>query len=185
VTDRSRVYLSLGSNVGRRLSNLRTAIRSLNDTRGIRVHEVSPVYESVAHTRHPSERMPPFLNAVVRVETDRPPAVLLDACMSIESAHGRLRTEGTWLPRTIDIDILVYADQVLDSQRLKVPHPRMAERRFVLLPFADLDPNAWVPEPFSTTVSTLLLNCPDRLRIDRRYPAHAVFSEEVVRHENG
>lgn len=185
MTSRSTVYLSLGSNLGRRLTNLRTAVRALDRTAGVRVDAASPVYESEAHTRQPDEWMPGFLNLVVRTETDLSPEDLLAVCLSIESAMGRVRDRGTWLPRTVDIDILVFADQVLDSDRLTVPHPRMAERRFVLLPFADLDPDAWVPEPFSTTVSTLLRRCPDRLSIGRRYPAHAVFSEEAAEYEAG
>lgn len=180
MTSRSTVYLSLGSNLGPRLTNLRTVAAALNEVDGLEIETVSPVYESEAHTRRSDETMPDFLNMVARVKTTHSPHELLDVCLRIEGAKGRIREEGTWLPRSIDIDILVFADQVIDSELLKVPHPRMAERRFVLLPFADIDPSAWVPEPFSSTIAELLRDCPDRLGIRRRYPAHAVFGGEAV-----
>ena len=169
------VYLGLGSNLGRRLANLRRAVLRLNETPGIRVDAVSSVYESEAHTKDSDDKLTEFLNMVVRVRSSLSPEALLDICFSIETAEGRHRKLGSWLPRTIDIDILAFADYVLDSERLKVPHPRMAERRFVLLPFADLDPDFRVPEPFSATVLELLNDCRDPLRIDRRYSSDAVI----------
>jgi 2-amino-4-hydroxy-6-hydroxymethyldihydropteridine diphosphokinase len=120
---------------------------------------------------------------VVRIDSRLSPDALLGICLSIETAEGRHRKLGSWLPRTIDIDILAFADYVLNSERLKVPHPRMAERRFVLLPFADLDPDYRVPEPFSATVVELLNDCRDPLRIDRRYSGDAVFSAGGAAHE--
>ncbi|HUF10713.1 MAG TPA: 2-amino-4-hydroxy-6-hydroxymethyldihydropteridine diphosphokinase [Rhodothermales bacterium] len=169
------VYLGLGSNLGRRLTHLRRAVLRLNETPGIRVDAVSPVYESEAHTKGSDDKLTEFLNMVVRIHSSRTPEALLDICLSIETAEGRHGKLGSWLPRTIDIDILAFGNYVLDSERLKVPHPRMAERRFVLLPFADLDPDFRVPEPFSATILELLNDCRDPLRIDRRYSRDAVF----------
>lgn len=185
MSEPSKVFLGLGSNLGQRLSNLRDAVRRVSETSGIRVEAASPVYESEAHIRATDPRLADFLNLVIQIETEYAPLSLLDTILAIEGAAGRHREEGTWLPRTIDIDILVFADQVIDSERLKVPHPRMSERRFVLRPFADLAPDAWVPEPFSMTVSALLRICPDQKKITYRYPAHAVFDEEVTGHEGG
>lgn len=169
-------YLGLGSNLGQRLANLRRAVQRIDAVAGIRVDGVSPVYESEAHTKGPDDGLSDFLNLVVRVDTRLSPAALLEACLFVETAEGRQRARGSWLPRTIDIDILALADHAINSERLKVPHPRMAERRFVLLPFADLDPNFLVPEPFSATVRELLDNCGDTLHIHRRYLGNVVFS---------
>lgn len=169
-------YLGLGSNLGQRLANLRRAVHRIDATPGISVEQVSPVYESEAHTKGSSDGLRDFLNLVVRIDTRLSPAALLDTCLLIETAEGRHRKLGSWLPRTIDIDILAFADHVLDSERLKVPHPRIAERRFVLLPFADLAPDFIVPEPFSASVRDLLDSCRDALRIERRYSGNVVFS---------
>jgi 2-amino-4-hydroxy-6-hydroxymethyldihydropteridine diphosphokinase len=121
--------------------------------------------------------MGPFLNLVAQFEHDLEPDEILAACLSVESEGGRCREESTWLPRTIDIDILALHDRTLTTERLTVPHPRIAERRFVLLPFADLNPRFWIPAPFSATVEELLAKCPDHLPITLRYPASAVFPD--------
>lgn len=174
--ERHTAYLGLGSNLGRRLANLRRAVQRLEGVDGVFVRESSAVYESEAHKKNPGDQLSDFLNLVLRIETWRSPHELLDECLALETAEGRDRSVGSWLPRTIDIDILAFADQVLQSERLKVPHPRMAERRFVLLPFADIAPEFKVPEPFSATVSELLSRCTDSLPVIRRYRADAVRS---------
>lgn len=130
------VYLSLGSNIGDRERNLRAALEHL-DTAGIRIARVSPVYETEP-VDLTGQRW--FLNLVAEVETDLFPVQLLARTQKIERALGRVRTVPKG-PRTIDIDILLYGNVVVNSQGLEIPHPRMAERRFVLIPLADLAPD--------------------------------------------
>jgi 2-amino-4-hydroxy-6-hydroxymethyldihydropteridine diphosphokinase len=128
------VYLSLGSNVGDREGNLLAAVERLRAE--VRVLRVSPVYETepveLAEQRW-------FLNMVVEAETDLFPMQLLARTGKIERALGRVRRVAKG-PRTIDIDILLYGNAVVRGARLEIPHPRMAQRRFVLAPLADLAP---------------------------------------------
>jgi 2-amino-4-hydroxy-6-hydroxymethyldihydropteridine diphosphokinase len=129
------IYLSLGSNLGDREANLRAAIERLAAP-DQRVLRTSPVYETepVDYTHQGW-----FLNLVVEAETDLFPIQLLARIGKIERALGRVRTVAKG-PRTIDIDILLYGRAVVRSAALEIPHPRMAERRFVLAPLADLEP---------------------------------------------
>jgi 2-amino-4-hydroxy-6-hydroxymethyldihydropteridine diphosphokinase len=132
-------YLSLGSNVGDREANLRTAIEQLS--RVGKVCAVSSFYET-----EPMETKEQawFLNCVVEVEAEISAAELLDALLSMERAMGRERVQ-TKGPRNIDIDILIYGDAVIDENGLKVPHPAMHRRRFVLAPLAEIAPDAIHP----------------------------------------
>jgi len=129
------IYLALGSNLGDRAANLRTAIDSL-PAAGILVLRESPIYETepVGYARQGW-----FLNMVVEAETALFPMQLLARTAKIERALGRVRTIPNG-PRTIDIDILLYGKALVRSARLEIPHPRMQERRFVLAPLADLSP---------------------------------------------
>jgi 2-amino-4-hydroxy-6-hydroxymethyldihydropteridine diphosphokinase len=130
------VYLSLGSNIGDREGNLREALDQLEGA-GVRIVRVSPVYETEP-VDFTAQRW--FLNLAVEAETELFPMQLLARTQKIERALGRvcLVPKG---PRTIDIDILLYGKAVIRSEALEVPHPRMAERRFVLAPLADLSPD--------------------------------------------
>ena len=130
------VYLSLGSNVGGREANLEAALARL-PAPDLRVLRASPVYETepVGYTAQGW-----FLNLVVEAETTLSPARLLSRIGKIERALGRVRTVAKG-PRTIDIDILLYGNAVVRTAALEIPHPRMAERRFVLAPLADLAPD--------------------------------------------
>lgn len=130
------VYLSLGSNIGDRASHLRQAIRQLNAA-GIHVLRVSPAYETEP-VDYKDQRW--FLNLVVEAETDLFPRQLLARTCRIERALGRVRAAPKG-PRTIDIDILLYGQARMRTTELEIPHPRMAERRFVLAPLADLAPD--------------------------------------------
>jgi len=134
------VYLSLGSNIGGREGNLRDAIKRLAAP-DLRVLRVSPVYET-----EPMEvtDQPWFLNLVVEAETTLFPVQLLSRIAKIERAMGRVRTRAKG-PRTLDIDILLYGNAVVRTRDLQIPHPRMAERRFVLAPLADLAPSVRHP----------------------------------------
>jgi 2-amino-4-hydroxy-6-hydroxymethyldihydropteridine diphosphokinase len=129
------IYLSLGSNMGDREANLRAAIERLAPP-DVRVLRTSPVYETepVDYTAQHW-----FLNLVVEAETGLFPMRLLSRIGRIERALGRIRTVPKG-PRTIDIDILLYGQAVVRSAALEIPHPSMAERRFVLAPLADLEP---------------------------------------------
>ena len=128
-----KVYLSLGSNLGHRGQMLRTAI-GLLESPDLRILRISSVYETepVEHRRQPW-----FLNLVVEAETDLVPIELLARVRKIETQLGRKRLIAKG-PRTIDIDILLYGDSVIESGALVIPHPRMTERRFVLEPMAEL-----------------------------------------------
>ncbi len=132
-----RAYLGLGSNVGDRLANLRRAVELLGDRVGVTVVRTSSVYE----TEPVGPAQPDFLNAVAEVATTLSARELLRACLEAEAELGRVREE-RWGPRTIDIDLLIYDDERIDEPDLTVPHPRMHERGFVLVPLAELAPDA-------------------------------------------
>ena len=125
-----RAYLGLGSNLGDRRAQLRRAVDALPD-----VVAVSPVYETDPVGGPAGQG--PYLNLVVALETDRSPRDLLDLARRLEDAAGRVRTERHG-PRTLDVDVLLVGDLRVDEPDLVVPHPRMWERRFVLVPLADL-----------------------------------------------
>ena len=130
-------YLALGSNVGERLGQMRSAVCLLRES-GVSVLRASSVYQNRAIGMGPDAGQ--FLNAVVEVETELPPEALLDVCLDVESQLGRVRTGG-WSPRTIDVDVLLYGGLTLESERLSLPHPRIVERDFVLCPLCDLNPD--------------------------------------------
>ncbi|MFJ9799320.1 2-amino-4-hydroxy-6-hydroxymethyldihydropteridine diphosphokinase [Streptomyces sp. NPDC101145] len=135
--------LSLGGNLGNRLENLQGAIDALEDTPGVRVKAVSPVYETEPWGVDP-DTQPSYLNAVVVVKTTLPPASLLERAHAVEEAFDRVRTE-RWGSRTVDVDIVTYADEISDDPVLTLPHPRARERAFVLRPWLDVDPEAQLP----------------------------------------
>lgn len=132
------VYLSLGSNLGDREENLRTAIAALSDAK-VRVTRVSSFYETEPVDLR---EQPWFLNCAVQAETELLPLELLHALRAIESQMGskKLVPKG---PRLIDLDILLFGDETIDTQELQVPHPRMLLRRFVLVPLAEIAPPRW------------------------------------------
>jgi 2-amino-4-hydroxy-6-hydroxymethyldihydropteridine diphosphokinase len=146
---RARAYIGLGSNLGDRLSNLQQAVELLAAQSGVRVVRSSRVYGSDP-VGGPSQ--PEYLNAVIEVDTDRSPHELLDACTTVEDALGRVRAE-RWGPRTIDVDVLTYEDETIDDPDLSVPHPRMHERAFVIVPLTELDVDP--PLPGGRRLSTL------------------------------
>jgi 2-amino-4-hydroxy-6-hydroxymethyldihydropteridine diphosphokinase len=134
------IYLSLGSNIGDRAANLRAAMERLAAP-DLRILRASPVYETepVGLPGPPNSPQQWFLNLVLEAATELPPQRLLTRTARIERELGRVRTVRNG-PRTIDIDILLYGNSVVRTVRLEIPHPRMAERRFVLAPLADLAP---------------------------------------------
>ncbi|MGI5197175.1 2-amino-4-hydroxy-6-hydroxymethyldihydropteridine diphosphokinase [Streptomyces sp. CA-288835] len=138
-----RAVLSLGSNLGNRLETLQGAVDALEDTPGVRVKAVSPVYETEPWGVQPDSQ-PTYFNAVVVLRTTLPPSSLLERAHAVEEAFHRVRDE-RWGPRTIDVDIVAYADMVSDDPELTLPHPRAHERAFVLAPWHDVEPDAQLP----------------------------------------
>jgi 2-amino-4-hydroxy-6-hydroxymethyldihydropteridine diphosphokinase len=139
-----RAVVSLGSNLGNRLETLQGAIDALEDTPGVRVKSVSPVYETDPWGVEPGSQ-PSYLNAIVLIRTTLPPSSLLERANAIEEAFARTRTGERWGSRTLDVDIVAYQDVVSDDPVLTLPHPRAHERAFVLAPWHDVDPGAQLP----------------------------------------
>ncbi|MFI6937221.1 2-amino-4-hydroxy-6-hydroxymethyldihydropteridine diphosphokinase [Streptomyces sp. NPDC050287] len=138
-----RAVLSLGSNLGNRLETLQGAIDALEDTPGVRVKAVSPVYETEPWGVEPGSQ-PSYFNAVVVLKTTLPPSSLLERAHAVEEAFHRVREE-RWGARTLDVDIVAYADVVTADPHLTLPHPRAHERAFVLAPWHDVEPEAQLP----------------------------------------
>jgi 2-amino-4-hydroxy-6-hydroxymethyldihydropteridine diphosphokinase len=159
------VYLSLGANVGDCASHIRDAVTRLESAG--RVVAVSSLYETepVEFTDQPW-----FLNCAVALETTNMPKPLMAALLSIEREMGRQRTQEKG-PRTIDIDILLYGDMIVDSQELTIPHPAMHQRRFVLEPLAEIAPEARHPV-LKKTIRELLDALPAG-QVVRRIPTRA------------
>jgi 2-amino-4-hydroxy-6-hydroxymethyldihydropteridine diphosphokinase len=138
VTASRRAYFGIGSNLGERLSYLQLAVDQLAVADGVTIVDVSPVYET-APVGGPEQA--DFLNAVVAVDTALTAHELLGLAQRIEAAAERVRTV-RWGPRTLDVDVLLIGDEQVADADLVVPHPRMTERAFVVVPLADLDA-AW------------------------------------------
>jgi 2-amino-4-hydroxy-6-hydroxymethyldihydropteridine diphosphokinase len=153
------IYLSLGSNIGDRDTNLRSAIAALEDE-DICVLRVSSFYET-----EPVDflKQPWFLNCVVEAETDLSPQALLTKVRSLEHRLGREK-EFAKGPRQLDIDILLYDDQTVATADLQIPHPRMTQRRFVLVPLAELAPDLH-HATWPGTVQDLLASTSDRSQV--------------------
>ena len=135
-----QLVVSLGSNLGERFENLQGAVRALADTPDVWVTNVSPVYET-APVDAP-EGSDNFLNAVVLADTTLAATRLLDRALAIEDAFDRQRSEVRNAPRTLDVDLIIVGDRRSDDDTLVLPHPRAAERAFVLRPWLDVDPGA-------------------------------------------
>ncbi len=131
-------YLGLGSNLGNRLAFLRGGRDTLVSQPGIELIQTSGVYETEAVGGPPDN--PLFLNTVLEIQTSLEARQLLEACLAVEDEFGRSRPV-RWAPRTLDMDILFYADQVICEERLTIPHPRLQERDFVLAPMLEIAPD--------------------------------------------
>jgi 2-amino-4-hydroxy-6-hydroxymethyldihydropteridine diphosphokinase len=129
------VCIALGSNLGDREANLRSAIRAIED--GARIVAVSSLYETDAVTPDGSDG-PPYYNAACRIETQLEPLDLLRFLQAVERLIGRPPTAERWAPRLIDLDLILYESDIVETVDLTVPHPRMAERPFVLVPLAEI-----------------------------------------------
>ena len=135
-------FLGLGSNLGDRLTNLQGAVDLLHGEPGLRVVASSRVWETVPVGGPPQ---PDYLNAVIRVETDLSARDLLDAAHRVEERLGRVRKE-RWGARSIDIDVLLFDEETIDESDLVVPHPRLTQRAFVLLPLLELVADPVLPD---------------------------------------
>ena len=133
-------FIGLGANLGDRLANLTEAVRLLGATHGVQVVRSSRVYE----TDPIGPAQPDYLNAVVELTTSLEPRGLLAACQDVERRMGRVRGE-RWGPRIIDLDVLTYAREVIDEPGLRIPHPGMHERGFVLVPLLELTADPHLP----------------------------------------
>jgi 2-amino-4-hydroxy-6-hydroxymethyldihydropteridine diphosphokinase len=150
----THAYIALGSNLDNPARQLREAVHALRALDRSVFIRVSVAYRSAAVG---PGAQPDYLNAVALIDTDLPPLQLLDALQVIENRQGRLRVE-RWGPRTLDLDLLLYGTQNIDHERLKVPHPEMARRNFVLYPLAEIaGDNLLLPD--GTVLGTLLDAC--------------------------
>lgn len=152
-------YILTGGNLGDRLATLTRAMELLSNRCG-RIRRCSRLYQTAAWG---IEAQPDFLNQVLELETALSPEVLLEALLEIEREMGRIRGE-KFGPRTIDLDILLYGDLLIRTKHLEVPHPRMAERRFVLEPLNELIGERLHPAT-GRTIREMLLNCTDPLEV--------------------
>ena len=161
------VYLGLGSNLGDREGHLERGLRALG-ARGVQVTAVSSIYETEP-VGGPAQG--PYLNLVAVGETSLSPEALMQAALEAEGEAGRVRTVRN-APRTLDVDILFHGALVRRTDALTLPHPRLHERRFVLVPLAELAPALRHPA-LGQTVAELLAACPDHSRVEVR-PGRAV-----------
>ena len=151
----SRAFIALGSNLGDPQQQLQRAITAIYHLPDTDIMRISSAYRSSAVG--PGDQ-PDYLNAVLRLETSLTPMGLLTALQEIENTQGRERSL-RWGARTLDLDILLYDDQAIDTPRLSIPHPRMRERNFVLYPLQEIEPsNLMLPD--GTELGTLVAACP-------------------------
>lgn len=138
-------HVGLGGNVGDAAAAVRNAAASLGDLPETRLLAVSRLYRTPAWGLRDQ---PDFVNAVAAIETRLDPEALLQALLALERAHGRTRADDgsdRWGPRTLDLDILLYGDAVVDAPGLRIPHPRLHQRAFALLPLVEIAPDAVIP----------------------------------------
>lgn len=153
----NQVFLGLGSNLGNRENYLLQAIRLLEGIKEIRVKKVSSIYETapIGYINQGA-----FLNMAIEIETSLQPLELLEQTSNIENTLERKR-EIHWGPRTIDVDILLFNEETINEEKLTIPHPRMEERAFVLIPLAEIAPDFPFPGK-GQKIRELLSNCPGK-----------------------
>jgi len=164
-------YIALGTNIGNRESYLHSALQAIQE-KDIDIIGFSSIYETDPVGYEDQDR---FLNMVIKVNTDLQPLDLLEVLQSIEHESGRER-KIRWGPRTLDLDILLFNQENIETERLIVPHPRMTERAFVLVPLAEIDQNLEIPT-VTKPISLLLDELQDRegVRIWKRRNGEDVF----------
>lgn len=156
-----KAYLLIGGNIGDRLSYLKKAIRLIEQQCGT-VIITSSIYETAAWGKTDQAA---FLNQVLLIETDLKPESLLETILKIENSLDRKRTE-KYDPRTIDIDILYYEGEEIETDQLTIPHPKISERRFVLTPLAEIEPELIDPV-HKKRIQNLLDECQDTLEVKK------------------
>lgn len=157
-------FLGIGTNLGNRKENLHDAVSRIEEFIG-NVLASSSVYETEPWGFHTRDE---FLNMVVKIQTNLTPSELLGRIHMIESLLGRIRGEKQYASRMIDIDILLYEDLVLDEIKLKIPHPFIHERKFVLVPLNEIEPELYHPV-LKKTIASLLESCGDKSLVRKQY----------------
>ncbi len=155
-------YLILGGNKGDKLNSLQNAIQLLAEQVGT-VIKRSDVYATKAWG---NTDQPDFVNQAICIQTSLSATHLLKSILSIEQQLGRVRDAQKWMERTIDIDILFYNDEIINTPDLKIPHPFIQERKFVLIPMAQLSPH-FIHPVFNKSIETLLHECSDKLEVEK------------------
>ena len=161
----NRAFLGFGGNLGQPLTLFRHARGQLAEHQQVKVISCSPIYQTPAIGG--PDNQPDFLNAVVEVQTDLPAKDLLQLCRQIEDDAGRTR-EIHWGPRTLDIDLLLFSDLIMDTSMLTLPHPRLHQRHFVLLPLNDID----------STLLHPLLDCSVAKLLEQLPPAQGITQRQ-------
>ncbi|GGA74196.1 2-amino-4-hydroxy-6-hydroxymethyldihydropteridine diphosphokinase [Neiella marina] len=148
-------YIGVGANLNNPVAQVVKAINALKALPQTTFSKASPMYGS--KPLGPTDQ-PDYINAVVKLETSLTPESLLDALQEIEQQQGRERKAERWGPRVIDLDILLFGNQTIQTERLTIPHYHMGEREFVLYPLFDIDSDVTMPD--GTAVRDMLVNCP-------------------------
>ena len=153
MSDTVHAAIGIGSNIGDRRGTIESAVQQLDAAPGVTVTAVSTIIETAPVG---SADQGPFLNAAVLVTTTLTPRGVLETCLRIEATHGRRRAAGTrWGPRTLDLDLLLFGPAIIDEPGLVVPHPRLHERGFALLPLAEIAPD-WIHPERGVRIQCLL-----------------------------
>lgn len=135
-------YIGLGSNMESPRQHINSAIQSLGEIQSTRIINASSLYKSKPVG---PQNQDDYINAVVQIETELEPTELLNCLQAIENEHGRVRAE-RWGPRTLDLDILMFGDKIIQNDRLTIPHAEITNRSFVLVPLAEIDSACVIPE---------------------------------------
>ena len=160
-----KVYLSLGSNLGDRESNLAQATIALSINFAIKKITSSSYFNSEPLY---NKNQPDFLNSVVKFITTLKPFEVLDVTQNVENMLGKVKQTEKNQPRIIDIDLLFHGDSVIETKELTIPHPMLPLRKFVLIPFNEIEPDFIIPHS-ELTINSLLSNCPDKSRVVRHH----------------
>ncbi|MFQ5681891.1 MAG: 2-amino-4-hydroxy-6-hydroxymethyldihydropteridine diphosphokinase [Candidatus Binatia bacterium] len=159
----SQIYIGIGSNLGKKKENYREAL-----TRVARIPNTKIIKESSLYESEPlGESKEWYVNGVIEIETDLKPELLLKKCKYIERVMGRKRVRKRWASRIIDLDILLYNSVILDQKNLKIPHPEMGNRKFVLIPLSEIAPQVVHPV-LGMTISELLVGVQDNKKVSLR-----------------